>query len=236
MAHGDIREKWRGNWQMEWVASTLHTTSEHGVTSITTADKHTSAASSRLNWRPRRFKWTRPFRRKTKSGFCTCAITFQLQSKTVLIHHQSHHSIQTRQYYSHLLSKLRLLTSIWNRSSKETDHVKQQAMYVLIYKSKNTISHEINAGISDWQFLNASLSLASQNDCQAHHQSSMQFDWWNNELLVMHGCSVSIQLSALHFSYCPMARLNYFFVSVKHLQGLGKLNVSVPTTDIFFSG
>jgi len=37
---------------MEWVASTLHTTSEHGVSSITTADVHTSAASSRLNWRP----------------------------------------------------------------------------------------------------------------------------------------------------------------------------------------
>ena len=25
----------------------------------------------------RRFKWTRPFRRKTKSGFCACAITFR---------------------------------------------------------------------------------------------------------------------------------------------------------------
>jgi hypothetical protein len=68
MAHGEVG-KWRGNWRMEWVASTLHTTSEHGVSSITTVDAHTSAASSRLNWRPRRFKWTRPFRRKTKSGF-----------------------------------------------------------------------------------------------------------------------------------------------------------------------
>jgi len=29
---------------------------------------------------PRRFKWTRPFRRKTKSSFCACAITFQTQS------------------------------------------------------------------------------------------------------------------------------------------------------------
>ena len=29
-----------------------------------------------------RFKWTRPFRRKTKSGFCACAITFQTQSTT----------------------------------------------------------------------------------------------------------------------------------------------------------
>jgi hypothetical protein len=81
MAHGDAREgKRRGNWWMEWVARTLHTTSEHGVSSITTAEAHTSAASSRLNWRPRRFIWTRPFRRKTKSGFCACAITFQLAS------------------------------------------------------------------------------------------------------------------------------------------------------------
>jgi len=84
MAHGDAREgKWRGNWRMEWVASTLYNTSEHGVcsiTTITTADAHTSTASNRLNWRPRRFKWTRSFRRKTKSGFCACAITFQTDS------------------------------------------------------------------------------------------------------------------------------------------------------------
>jgi len=81
MAHVDARErKWSGNWRMEWVASTLHTTLEHGVSSITTADAHISAASSRLNWLLRRFKWTRPFRRKTKPGFCACAITFQTQS------------------------------------------------------------------------------------------------------------------------------------------------------------
>jgi len=47
---------------------------------LTTADAHTSAASSRLNGRTRRFKCTRPFRRKTKSGFCAFAITFQKQS------------------------------------------------------------------------------------------------------------------------------------------------------------
>ena len=41
-----------GNWRMEWVASTLHTTSEHDVSSISTTDAHTSAASSRLNWCP----------------------------------------------------------------------------------------------------------------------------------------------------------------------------------------
>ena len=57
---------------MEWVASTLHTTSEHGISCITTAHAHTPAANSRL-------KWTRPFRRKTKCGFCACAITFQTQ-------------------------------------------------------------------------------------------------------------------------------------------------------------
>jgi hypothetical protein len=73
-------ERWSGNWRMNWIASTLHTTSEHGVSSITTSDAHTSAASSRLNWYPCRFTWTRPFHRKTKSGFCAFTITFQTQS------------------------------------------------------------------------------------------------------------------------------------------------------------
>jgi hypothetical protein len=87
MAHGDAREgKWRGNWRMECVASTLHTTSERSVSIITTADAHTSAASSRLNWRPGRFKWTRPFRRKTKSGFCSCAVSLQTQSISISSH------------------------------------------------------------------------------------------------------------------------------------------------------
>jgi len=57
---------------MEWVASALHTISEHGLSSINTADTHISVTSSRLNWRPCRFKWTLPFRRKTKSGLCVC--------------------------------------------------------------------------------------------------------------------------------------------------------------------
>ena len=43
------REGVKGKWRMEWVTSTLHTTSEHGVSSITTTDVHTSVASSRLN-------------------------------------------------------------------------------------------------------------------------------------------------------------------------------------------
>jgi len=62
---------------MEFVASTLHTTSEHGVSIITTAYAHNLAASSRLNLGHRRFKWTRPFRKKAMSGFYACAITFQ---------------------------------------------------------------------------------------------------------------------------------------------------------------
>jgi len=37
---------------MEWLASTLHTAWENGISSITTTDAYTSAASSRLNWRP----------------------------------------------------------------------------------------------------------------------------------------------------------------------------------------
>jgi hypothetical protein len=90
MTHGDAREgKWKGNWQMEWIASTLHTASEHGESSITTADAHTSAASSWLNRCPLWFKWTCLFRRKTKSGFCACAITFQMQSNSKFYFHDN---------------------------------------------------------------------------------------------------------------------------------------------------
>ena len=99
MAHGDAREgKWRGNWRMESIASTLHTTSAHVVSIITTDDWHTSAASIRLNWRPRRFKWTRPFRRKAKYGFCACAITFQTQftNYAILPPHDRNLSLQDK--------------------------------------------------------------------------------------------------------------------------------------------
>ena len=39
-----------------------------------------------MNWRPHRFKWTRPFRRKTKFGFCARAITFRTHYITPLPH------------------------------------------------------------------------------------------------------------------------------------------------------
>jgi hypothetical protein len=81
MARGDARaEKWRGNKRMEWVTSKRHMTGEHRLArTVQTlqATVDSSSSSSRLNWPPCRFKWTRPFRRKTKSGFRACAITFQ---------------------------------------------------------------------------------------------------------------------------------------------------------------
>ena len=75
--------RWRKGGEVKWKLANgvgsqySHATSERGITSITKADAHTSAASSRLNWRPHRFEWIRPFRGKTKSDFCACAITFR---------------------------------------------------------------------------------------------------------------------------------------------------------------
>ena len=71
---GEVKEKLANGVGSQY----SHATSERGLSSITQADAHTSAASSLLNWRPHRFKWARPFRGKTKSGFCACAITFRM--------------------------------------------------------------------------------------------------------------------------------------------------------------
>ena len=91
---------------MEWVASTLHTTSEHGVSSITTADAHTSVTSSRLNWRPPAdLNGLVRFARKTKSGFCACDITFQTQSTGKATHC---HSVETY-HYAFLINVLAVL-------------------------------------------------------------------------------------------------------------------------------
>ena len=76
-AHGDAREgKWRGNWRMEWVASTLTPPPNMVYPGLLKLMRTTSVASSRLNWRPHRFKWTRPFRGKTKSGFCAFRMSY----------------------------------------------------------------------------------------------------------------------------------------------------------------
>ena len=77
VTHGRGSEGETGKWSG---CQYSHMTWEHGVSSITTADAHTSAASSWLNWCPRQFKWTLQFWRKTKSGFCVCAITFRMSS------------------------------------------------------------------------------------------------------------------------------------------------------------
>jgi len=83
MAHGDAREgKWRGNWRMKWVASTL-TLPRNVVYPALLTLMRTPRLPAVDNWLPRRFKWTRPFRRKTKSGFYACTITFQTQSTIV---------------------------------------------------------------------------------------------------------------------------------------------------------
>ena len=74
MAHGDARCGIEGGkCRMQWVASTFRTTSEHAVSSITTSDAHTSAASSRLNWRPpAELNGLVRLTAKTKSDFASC--------------------------------------------------------------------------------------------------------------------------------------------------------------------
>ena len=65
VAHGDAREeKWRGKRRMEWVAkqSSVWLGTVHPVLLQSfSPDLHSKKASTRLNWHPRRYKWTRPF-------------------------------------------------------------------------------------------------------------------------------------------------------------------------------
>ena len=138
MAHGDAREgKWRGKWWMEWVVSTLHTVSELGVSSITTADAHTSAASSRLNWRPCRFKWTRPFCRKNKSGFCACSITFQMQSTPVS---STKPSLQAADFSSTLPASHGIQLSLFNTACipQYTAVTLQHCLHPTIYSCRSS--------------------------------------------------------------------------------------------------
>ena len=63
LAYGGARKgKWKGKCRMQWVASTLHTTSEHGVSSITTVDAAHLGCQQPTELTPTgRLKWTRPF-------------------------------------------------------------------------------------------------------------------------------------------------------------------------------
>ena len=129
MAHSDAREgKWRGNWRMEWVARTLHTTSEYGSSSITTTNAHTSAASSRPNWCPPWFKWTRPFRRKMKSGFCACAVTFQTQAACCTV----------RCLYAAVTQQCLLHVIIWFLKLLVTQHVSFTGINIIMSISMAT--------------------------------------------------------------------------------------------------
>ena len=59
--------------------------SERAVLQSFSPDPHSKKASTRLNWHPCRYKWTLPFRWKTKYGFCACAITSSFRSTPTVI-------------------------------------------------------------------------------------------------------------------------------------------------------
>jgi hypothetical protein len=81
VTHGRGSEGETGDWSGQPVPFTLPRNMVYPALLPTIkADAQTSAASGRLNWHPRRFKWTPPFCQKTKSGFWACAITVQLAS------------------------------------------------------------------------------------------------------------------------------------------------------------
>ena len=111
VAHGDAREgNWRGNWRMEWVASTVTRPRNVVYPALLTLMRTPPAASSRLNWLPRRFKWTRPFRRKTKCGFCACAIRFRTSSTTIsCIMSQKSTNLNTFRFYPQSSSRTSVL-------------------------------------------------------------------------------------------------------------------------------
>ena len=54
--------------------------SPSSVTTIVLARPALQESQYSTELTPRRYKWTRPFRWKTESGFCACAITFRLHS------------------------------------------------------------------------------------------------------------------------------------------------------------
>ena len=73
---------------MQWVASTLHTTSEHGgIQHYYRWYAHLGCQqSTELTPTTAALNGLVRFARKTKSGFCACVITFQLASTNVTYH------------------------------------------------------------------------------------------------------------------------------------------------------
>ena len=84
MAHGDVWEwKWRGNWRMEWVASTLHSTSEHatiGSRGVRISGSNAGYTMFRGSVRVQATRSIRQFPLHFPSRASPCAITFQLDS------------------------------------------------------------------------------------------------------------------------------------------------------------
>jgi hypothetical protein len=97
---------------------------------------------------PRRFKWTRPFRRKTKSGFCACAITFQTQSTfSTNMRLLFFHKFSTR---NTLFTPLRDI--LYARSVKlfaETSELFMHAVFRLVVVRKTVSSECILQGVQE---------------------------------------------------------------------------------------
>ena len=79
MAHGDAREgKWRGNWRMDWVATTL--TLPWNVVCPALLTLLRTPRPPAVDWTDAPGDWNGlvRFRRKMKNGFSACAIMFQM--------------------------------------------------------------------------------------------------------------------------------------------------------------
>ena len=81
MAHGDAREGSEGE-AGEWSGYPVLFTLPRNMVYPALLPLMRTPRLPAVDWTdaPGRFKWTRPFIRKTKSGFCACAITFETQS------------------------------------------------------------------------------------------------------------------------------------------------------------
>jgi len=84
VAHGRGCEGERCEWS-RWPGA-LQCTSEHGLYNRCPLIRTTRLPVVDWTDTPRRFKWTRPLRWRTKSGFCACASTFRTCYNSPPIH------------------------------------------------------------------------------------------------------------------------------------------------------
>ena len=82
MAHRDARQgKWRGNWRMEWVASTLTPPSNVVYPALLKLMRTPRLPAVDRTDAPTDLNWFVRFGGKKKSGFCACAIMFRTRYK-----------------------------------------------------------------------------------------------------------------------------------------------------------